>query len=113
MPEDDSGFRSYRPPKKGKVIRASVLDVHVVEFSYHALERMRTREITEEDVLSAVRNPTKTGLGAEPGNEHVRWEKNRRTLIDVVYAKKANRVGIITVWKTKRSLIRPARRRKQ
>ena len=112
MPEGErSGFRIVGP-RKGKIIRASVLNVQLVEFSYHALERMRSREVTEEDVLSAVRNPTKTGLGAEPGNEHIRWEKDRRTLIDVVYAKKADRVGIITIWKTRRSLIRPTRRQR-
>ena len=97
--------------KKGKIVTASVLDVQLVEFTYHALQRMRTREVTEEDVLSAVRDPTKTGLGAEPGEEHVRWQKDRRTLIDVVYVKKVDRVAIITAWKTKRSLIRPTRRR--
>jgi hypothetical protein len=112
MPEDQSASGSPRGPKVGKVIRASVLGVHVVEFTYHALARMNNRGITEEDVLSAVRNPTKTGLGAEPGHEHVRWQKDLRTFIDVVYTKKTDRLGIITAWKTKRSPIRPTRRRR-
>jgi hypothetical protein len=40
------------------------------------------------------------------------WQKDLRTFIDVVYAKKADRLGIITAWKTKRSPIRPTRRRR-
>jgi Domain of unknown function (DUF4258) len=112
MSEDRSGSQNYRPPKVGKVIKASILGVQLVEFTHHALERMRAREVAEEDVLKAVQNPTTTGLKAESGHEHVRWEKDRRTLIDVVYTKKADRIGIISAWKTKRSLIRPVRRRK-
>ena len=112
MPDEESEFRSFRPPRKGKVITASVLDVGLVEFSYHALERMNSRGISEDEVLATVRNPTQTGLPTEPGTEHVRWQKDRRTFIDVVYAKKADRVGIITVWKTRRSSIRPTRRRR-
>lgn len=98
-------------PRPGKVIRASVLGVQLVEFTHHVLDRMNNREITEEDVLSALRNPTETGLGAEPGREHIRWQKDRRTLIDVVYTKTADRIGVLTAWKSKRSLIRPTRRR--
>jgi hypothetical protein len=112
MPDDQPDSGSTRGTKVGKVIRASVLGVQVVEFTYHALARMNNRGITEEDVLSAVRSPTQTGLGAEPGKEHVRWQKDLRTFIDVVYAKMADRVGIITAWKTKRGLIRPTRRRR-
>ena len=108
--ESDSGYP--RGPKSGKIIRASVLGVQLVEFTYHALRRMSSRGVTEQDLLSTVRNPTETGLPAEPGNDHVRWQKDRRTFIDVIYSKKADRVGIITVWKTKRGLIRLARSRK-
>lgn len=111
MPDDQPGFRHVRRPKQGKVVRASVLGVQFVEFTYHALARMNNRGITEQDVLSALRNPTETGLAAEPGSEHVRWKKDRRTIVDVVYALTADRVGIITAWKNKPSLFRPTRRR--
>ena len=89
-----------------------MLGVQLVEFTYHALARMSARGVTEQEVLTTVRNPTQTGLRAEPGHEHVRWQKDRRTLIDVVYAMKADRVGIITAWKNKRGLVRLSRSRK-
>src|SRR5207244_990249 len=104
MSEDQSQF-PFVSGRKGRVIRAPVLGVQLVEFTYHAVQRMSSREIREEDVLSAVRNPTCTGLSAEPGTEHIRWQRDRRTFIDVVYAMTADRVGIITVWKSKRSSI--------
>ncbi len=111
MPDEgESGFRSM-PSKKSRLIRASVLGVELVDLTYHAQLRMNMREITVEDLLSALRHPTETGLPAEPGTERYRWRKDRRTFIDVVFARKSNRVGIVTVWKTTRSLIRRARRR--
>ena len=112
MREDQPGFRTV--PKRSKLVRASVLDVELVDFSYHAQMRMKDRGVTEEDVLSALRNPNETGLKAETGEEHVRWKKDRHTWIDVVYAKNTNpdRIGIITVWKSKRTLIRPKRRQR-
>jgi hypothetical protein len=111
MPDGQSSF-PFVGPQSGKTIKTSVLGVHLVEFTRHALERMGTRGVTEEDVLNAIRRPTETGLDTEPGNERIRWQKDRRTLIDVVYAKKQDRIGIITAWKTRRSLIRPRRSRK-
>jgi hypothetical protein len=110
MPGDQSEFRPIRGPKHGKIIRAVVLGVQIVEFSYHALMRMKSRGVAEEDVLSTLRKPTQTGLPTEPGTMRVRWQKNLRTSIDVVYAVKADRIGIITAWTTKRSLFRPKRR---
>jgi hypothetical protein len=99
-----------RPLKKSRLIRASVLGVELVDLTYHAQKRMEMREITLEDVLSTLRHATETGLPAEPGAERFRWQKDRRTFIDVVFARKSNRIGIITVWKTTRSLIRRTRR---
>jgi hypothetical protein len=109
-PDDRPDFRFVRGRRRGKVIKAAVLGVRLVELTYHALMRMRTRRVSQGDVLRTVRNPTQTGLPTEPGNERVRWQKDTRTSIDVVYAKKADRVAIITVWKTKQRPVRRPRR---
>jgi hypothetical protein len=111
-PGDWPGFRNSRGRRRGKVIKAAVLGVHLVELTYHALMRMKTRRVSQGDVVKAVRNPTQTRLPTEPGHERVRWQKDSRTSIDVVYAKKADRVAIVTVWKTKRGPVRPPRKKK-
>jgi len=107
--EDESGQWAI-PLQKSSLIRASVLGVELVDLTYHAQKRMATREVSLDDVLNTLRHPTQTGLPAEPANERYRWQKDRRTFIDVVFARKPNRVAIISVWKNTRSLIRRARR---
>jgi hypothetical protein len=109
MADDRPGFRR---PKSGKVIQVSLLGVELVEFTYHALQRMAARGVSEDDVFTALRKPSKSGLQTEPGKEHIQWRKDRRTLIDVVYAKAGDRIGIITVWRTRPNLIRPVGRKR-
>jgi hypothetical protein len=69
-----------------------------VEFIFHALEQMRTRKITEAEVLAAIRSPAETGLPTQMGRERVRKFKKPTKAIDVVYEVLEDRIRVITAF---------------
>lgn len=87
-------FRRRRP---GKIVQKRACGCDEIEFSRHALDRMRQRGVSENEVINAIRRPTRTGLPTPPGRERVR--KNRRSsgAVDIVYVKKGKRLVIVTV----------------
>lgn len=91
------------------LVRADILGKNLVEFTGHALRRMESRAVTQDDVLRVIRNPQEINLPADAGKTRVRGRIDLRTTIDVVYEIKADRIGIISAWATKRGLVRIGR----
>lgn len=70
-----------------------------VELTRHALDRMKQRKISREDVFQAIRKPDNVGLPAAPGRQRVRWNKSVNFSIDVVYELMTDRVRVITTFR--------------
>ncbi len=88
---DPAGFKRSPP---GKLVSRAVLTYKKVWFSRHALDRMKQRTVSEEEVFQVLASPDKTGLKTQ--KNRFRWRKNR---VDVVFKKLPDRLLIITVIK--------------
>jgi hypothetical protein len=69
-----------------------------VEYTFHVLEQMRIRGISEAKVLAVIRNPTETGLATQSGRERVRKFKKPTKAIDVVYETLEDRIRVGTAF---------------
>ena len=79
--------------KRGIEVQRSVLGFDKVWFTWHAIQRMSQRGVTQSQVFWVLENPDKKGLKTQPGRE--RW---RRRHIDVVFQRwPADKLCIITV----------------
>ena len=83
-------------------IHASVLGVQFVEIVGHANNRMKERGVSDQDVIAALKSPSKTGLPTQPGRERVRWNKTARVAVDVVYERLSDRIRVITTMRGSR-----------
>lgn len=63
-----------------------------VWFTRHALERMKQRGVSEQQVFRVLEQPTKKRLKTQAGRE--RW---RRDCVDVVFERWPDKLCIITV----------------
>ena len=92
-------FHMRPPDKPSKVVHLPnpILGYKIVEFGYHALERMEQRSVSEEDVLKALVAGRQVPGRQPPGKTRIRWNKTARLRIDVVYEKMQDRLGIVTV----------------
>lgn len=87
-----------------------VLGFFKIEYTGNALLYMHERRISKHHVLTTLRAPDEMGLPTAEGRERVRRNQNAREAIDVVYDVLEDRVRVITVFKTKRPLVRRRRR---
>ncbi len=96
-PDDPNRRRSQAG--RGKLLRLSVpvLGLDLVEFTSHALDRMRRRDVSAADVLMALQKGRGVPGPQLPGRKRVRWQQTIRKSLDVVYQVKPDRLGIITV----------------
>ena len=70
-----------------------------LEFCFHALEQMKIRRISEQDVLAVIRLPDTVGLPTQPRRERVRRFKKRPTkAIEVVYELRQDRIIVVTAF---------------
>ncbi|KKN62086.1 hypothetical protein LCGC14_0515280 [marine sediment metagenome] len=69
-----------------------------IKFTKHALERMKIRGITKEDILDAVNNPEKE-LTDSLGNKVAHKVKKKYLLRVFYYSEKDSRI-VITAYKT-------------
>ena len=67
------------------IVSETVGSFQKVAFVPHALDRMKLRSITQEDVLTALRNPTIRGLPADVPHLRIAWKKTARKTLNVVY----------------------------
>jgi hypothetical protein len=85
----------HRQP--GVEITHSVLGFDKVWFTRHALQRMKQRRVTQEEVFSVLANPTRKGLKTQPGRYRWRKRRNRNFVVDVVFEKWPDKLCIVTV----------------
>ena len=88
-------------PSRIVEVDPALLGKSKVEFPYHCLEQMKTRQITEREVLAAVRYPDETGLPTQENRERVRKFKKPTKAIDVVYEVWPDRVVVVTAFPKK------------
>jgi hypothetical protein len=84
--------------RKSKIVDASVRGYDHVEFTRHAVDRMKQRGVTEQQAINAIRSPTRKGLRTQPGRK--RFRKIRpggTTAVDVVFKELADRILVVTV----------------
>jgi len=92
-----SGFKKKIRPNLVLTIR--VLNYDMIEFWWHALDRMNMRGITREDVIEAIEDPTTKGLPTKPGRSRIRKAfPSTGKIIDVVYDEKPDRLRVITAY---------------
>lgn len=85
--------------RENKVVSATVGMFTTVEFVAHALDRMALRSVSENDVLTALRNPTKRELPADVPHKRIAWKKSKARTLSVVYDEVgATRLRVITVY---------------
>jgi hypothetical protein len=80
--------------------KKQVLGFPTIYFNQHALERMRERGITLDEVFRAIENPDITGLKTQPGRIRSLWKKSNDVAIEVVYEVQVSRVRVVTTWKS-------------
>jgi hypothetical protein len=86
-----------RPIRKGILVKRPACGRNKVYFIRHALDRMKQRRITEDEVFKALRNPSQIGLRTQLGRKRVRWRRNKAESVDVVYEVLSDSLRIITV----------------
>lgn len=79
------------------VIQESVLGCQSVAFDEHALKRMKERNVSEDEVLDVLRNPTQTGLPTLPHRLRYRQSSGPRNWIDVVFEHDPTQIVVFTV----------------
>lgn len=82
--------------RRGLILNHRLLGYEKVEFTQHALSRMRQRKITRDDVFRTIEKPDQTGLPTAPKRQRVRWNKSINYSIDVVFELLPDRVQIVT-----------------
>jgi hypothetical protein len=86
------------------VFRESVLGFEMVEIVGHALERMKERGISTEEVIATLKNPDETGLPTQAGRKRVRRNKTSGSAIEVAYEEYKDRIRVITVMRAERRI---------
>ena len=80
----------------GKII-SDEIDGHTqVVLTNHCLERMRDRGVSQQEVIKALRKPTKS-LPAFDGKLNVRKNRTDTEFVDVVYCSEGKSLVVVTV----------------
>jgi hypothetical protein len=96
-----------KAPFRGKLVRVKLKGKPLLEICSHALERMKERGISVDEVIHAIRKPTRTGLPTPPPRRRVRKHRTRSEAVDVVYEVETDRIIVVTAILIKG--IRPSR----
>jgi len=78
------------------VLHESVLGCSSVGLDEHAVQRMRERGVSEDEVLEVLRNPDVTGLPTQPNRFRYRKTLGGRR-VDVVFEHDPTQIVVITV----------------
>ena len=113
MPEPPNRTKFGDLPSKSKMLAVTppLLGMDKIELTNHAQQRMASRGVTIDDIETALRKPTVKGLKTDTGKHRIRWQKNPRTTIDVVYVMRKDSVAIISAWKNTVTLFHNRQRR--
>lgn len=85
-----------KAPFHGKLVRTNLKGKRLVEICSHALDRMKERGISTEDVLRAIRKPTRT-IYKDALRRRVRKHRTASIAVDVVYETEQDRLIVVTV----------------
>jgi hypothetical protein len=85
-----------KAPFHGKLIHVKLKGKLLLEICSHALERMKERGISVDEVIRAIRKPTRTGLPTPPPRRRVRKQRSRSEAVDVVYEMETDRIIVVT-----------------
>ena len=101
----------WKPNEGGKGYKADapILGYDVIALVEHALDQMKARGVTLEDVEKTLRNPDESISTAMPNRERFRWNKTARVAIDVVFERHPSCLLIVTAIKIERRLVRRRR----
>ena len=69
-----------------------------IVFTPHALDRLQQRGIQREDVIQAIKTPTRMQLPADPPNQRLAWQKSYRSEIHVVYYERKQTIVVVTAF---------------
>ena len=94
--------RNERKFSRGLTLKRRLLGYEKVHFTGHALQRMKQRGITREDVFRTIENPDVVGLPTVLKTFRVRWEKTDSFGIDIVYALGTDAIRVITAIKIRK-----------
>jgi hypothetical protein len=83
------------------VIHEVVLGCQTVAFDEHAIRRMGERNVSEDEVLEVLRNPTQTGLPTQPNRFRYRKSNATGEWIDVVFEHDPTQIVVFSVWRKK------------
>lgn len=78
-----------------------------IEFSQHALEQMKIRQISREDVISTIRTPDLTDLPTQSGRLRFRCYRGTTRAIDVVFEEHSRLVVVTAMRVTLKTKDRP------
>ena len=79
------------------VIQENILGCQSVAFDEHAIRRMYERNVTLDEVLDVLRNPTQTGLPAHPNRFRYRKHSSPQNWVDVVFEHDPTQIVVFTV----------------
>jgi hypothetical protein len=102
-------FRS----REGKTIEYGLLGKKYVEFTSHAIDRMKQRAVSETEVLSAIESPDGNLPSTNRARRRVRKFRQSGGAYDVVYELRQDRIGIITVINVDPKLLSPPSMRRR
>ena len=87
------------PIKKehGRLVKATVGKFNLIEICNHALDRMKGRGVSQDEVIKTLRSPTRKGVPTQPGRKRVRKNRRSSEAVDVVYKEGDDRLVVITV----------------
>lgn len=99
-------FSGYHPGGPSKILDVQVRGCSKVELTWHAQEQMRTRGISEADILRTLERATEELPVNVPNRKKIRWNKTVRFSIDVVYVVIGDHLVVITAIKNQRRIAR-------
>ena len=70
--------------------------VSKVEFTSHAIDQMRIRNLTKEEVLRTIRDPQVTGLPTQKNRQRFRRLRSGKRALDVVFEEHKDRIIVVT-----------------
>lgn len=69
-----------------------------LEFCPHALDRMIQRGITRDDIIQALKKPSKRNLRSDPPKKRISWRKPDGTELNVVFVLKPKKLVVVTAY---------------
>ena len=97
IPQNRIAITALGDKMPGVVVECELLRGYTkVEFSIHALEQMKIRGLTRDEVLKTIREPQKTGLPTQPKRQRFRRYRRENRATDVVFEEWDDRIIVVT-----------------